>query len=273
MTFHGFELRLQRSTGLYRRVDFAYPSNRLAVIVSIIASVLVAGITKDVSIAILCAATTFSAWALGRELDPDRPRTANLSAITVGLILTVLAFNGRLILQDALLGALVTATMMVIARVMTRSTGLAATALDAAALFVVAFGSGLVNPQVAVILVVVATLGIVLDRAFEHHPYLANWCWFGFATFALTALYFFWSSGPWLALTAVVFAVATLNFMLSLRSNPKSLSDLGTRLEPSRIAVANVFVFLAATGLANHGLPFAIVGLLTVGLWRLWLHH
>ncbi len=273
MTLHGLELRLQRATGLYRRVDLAYPSNRLAVIVSIIASTLIAVITTEVSIAIVCGATTFSAWALGRELDPDRPRTANLSAITVGLMLNVLAFNGRLIIQDALLGALVTATMMVIARVMTRSTGLAATALDAAALFVVALGSGLVNPQVTVILVVVATLGIVLDRAFEQHPYLANWCWFGFAAFALTALYFFWSSGPWLALTGVVFAVAALNFILTLKSKPSSGSDLGTKLEPSRIAVTNVLVFLAATGLASQGLPFAIVGLLTVGLWRLWLHH
>ena len=272
MTFHGLELQLQRVTGLYRRVDLAYPSNRLAVIVSVVASTLVAIITRNVSMAILCGATTFSSWALGRELDPDRSRTANLSAITVGLMLNVLALNGRLIFQDTLLGALVTGALMVMARVMTRSTGLAATTLDAAALLAVGLGTGLVNPHVAMILVAVATLGIILDRAFEHHPYLSNWCWFGFSTYALAALYFLWSSGSWLALTGIVFALGTLNFVLALKSIPISSSDLGTKLEPSRLAMATVLVFLAAIGLASQGLPVAIIGVLAVGLWRLWLH-
>lgn len=272
MTFHGLELQLQRVTGLYRRVDLAYPSNRLAVIVSVVASTLVAIITRNVSMAILCGATTFSSWALGRELDPDRSRTANLSAITVGLMLNVLALNGRLIFQDTLLGALVTGALMVMARVMTRSTGLAATTLDAAALLAVGLSTGLVNPHVAMILVAVATLGIILDRAFEHHPYLSNWCWFGFASLALTALYFLWSSGTWLVLTGIVFAVGTLNFVLALRSTPNSRSDIGTRLEPSRLAMTCMLVFLAATGLASQGLPVAILGLLAVGLWRLWLY-
>ena len=271
MTLRELELQLQRATGLYRKVDLAYSSNRLAVTVALVASVVVAMFTRDVSIAFFSAAATFCAWALGRELDPDRPRTANLSAITVGLVLGVFAFNNRLILQDVLLGAIVTGSMMVIARTMTRSTGLRATALDAAALFAVALGSGLVDPRVGVILVAVATLGIVLDRALERHPRLANWSWFGFASFALTGLYFLWSSGTWLALTGIVFAVGTLNVVLALKSTPSSSSDLGTALEPSRIVVANLLVSLAATGLAGHGLPLAIIGLLTVGLWRLWL--
>jgi hypothetical protein len=272
MTLHGFELRLQRATGLYRKVDLTYPSNRLAVIVSIMAATLVAIVTRDLPLAILCGATTFSAWALGRELDPDRPRTANLSTITVALVLGVVALAGLLILKDVLLGVMITGSMMVTARLMTRSTGLAATALDAAALFAVALGSGLVSSEVAAILVAVAALGIILDRAFEHHPYLANWCWFGFASFALTAFYFFWTSGPWLALTGIVFAIGTLNFMLALKSIPFSSSDLGTKLEPSRLAVATVLVFLAGTGLASQGLPLAMIGLLAVGLWRLWMH-
>ena len=271
MTFHGLELQLRRVTGLYRKVDLAYPSNRLAVIVSIIATLLVTVITRDLSIAFLTGATTFSAWALGRELDPDRPRTANLSAITVGLVLNVLAINGRLNLQEVLLGAIITGSMMVTARVMTRSTGLAATTLDAVALLAVALGSGLVDPRVAVVLVAVATLGIMLDRALEHHPYLANWSWFGFALFALSALSFLLASGTWLALTGIMFVVGTLNIVLATKFIPNSRSDLGTRLEPSRLVVATVLVFLAAMGMAQ-GLPIAIIGLLAVGLWRLWLH-
>jgi hypothetical protein len=272
MTFHGLELQLRRVTGLYRKVDLAYPSNRLAVIVSIIASALVAVITRDLSIGFLSGATTFSAWALGRELDPDRPRTANLSVITVGLVMSVLAINGLLMLQDALLGTIVTGSMMVIARAMTRSTGLAATTLDAAALVAVALGSGLLEPRVAMILVAAATLEIILDRALEHHPYLANWSWLGYMSFALTALYFLWSSGTWLALTGIVFAVGALNIVLATKFTPNSRSDLGTRLEPSRLVVATVLVSLAAIGLASQGLPIAIVGLLSVSLWRLWLH-
>jgi hypothetical protein len=189
----------------------------------------------------------------------------------VGSVLSILAFNDRLNLQDVLLGAIVTGSIMVMARVMTRSTGHAATAFDVAALLAVAFGCVLVDPQVALILVAVVTLGIILDRALEHHPYLANWSWFGFVTYALVGLYLLWSSG-WLALTGIVFALGTLNIVLALRSTPRSLSDIGTKLEPSRLVVANVLVFLAAIGLASQGMPVAIVGLLAVGLWRLWLH-
>jgi hypothetical protein len=272
MTLRGLELQLQRITGLYRKVDLVYPSNRLAVIVSMVATALVAIISLDMLLALLSGATTFSSWALGRELDPDRPRTANLSAITVGLVLSVLAFNDRLNLQDVLLGAIVTGSMMVMARVITRSTGLAATVFDAAALLAVALGSGLIDPQVAVILVAIATLGIILDRALEHHPYLANWSWFGFATYALVGLYFLWSSGTWLVLTGIVFTVGTLNIVLTSKFTPSSLSDIGTRLEPSRLVVASVLVSLAAIGLASQGMSVALVGLLSVGLWRLWLH-
>jgi hypothetical protein len=271
MTLHGLELQLQRITGLYRKVDLAYPSNRLAVIVSMVATALVAIISRDMLLAFLSGATTFSAWALGRELDPDRPCTANLSVITVGLVLSVLAFNDRLNLEDVLLGAIVTGSMMVLARVMTRSTGLAATTLDAAALLALALGSGLVDPRVAVDLVAIATLGIILDRALEHHPYLANWCWFGFATYAIVALYFLWGSGS-LVPTGIVFALGTLNVVLALRSTPSSLSDIGIRLEPSRLVVASVLVSLAAIGLASQGMSVALVGLLSVGMWRLWLH-
>jgi uncharacterized membrane protein YjgN (DUF898 family) len=75
MTLHGLELQLQRVTGLYRKVELAYPSNRLAVLVSMVATALVAVFSGDMLLAILSGATTFPAWALGRELDPDRPRT------------------------------------------------------------------------------------------------------------------------------------------------------------------------------------------------------
>jgi hypothetical protein len=233
---------------------------------------LLAVITRDGMVSISSGAATFMAWALGRELDPDRPRTANLSAITVGLALTVLAIAGRLNLQDVLLAALVTGALMVTARVMTRSTGIPITVLDALTLIAIALGSGLIEPKVGVIVVAVAALGLALDRAFEHHPYLANWCWFGFTFLALTGLVFLWNSGPWLAWTGIVFALGTLNFVLALRSKPSSSSDIGTKLEPSRVAVATMLVFVAATGVASQGLPVAVIGLLAVGLWRLWIH-
>jgi hypothetical protein len=121
------------------------------------------------------------------------------------------------------------------------------------------------------VLVAIATLGIILDRAIEQHPYLANWSWFGFALFALSGLSFLWGSGR-LALTGIVFAVGALNIVLATKSTPSSLSDIGTKLEPSRLVVANVLVFLAATGLVSQGMSVAIIGLLSVELWRLWLH-
>jgi hypothetical protein len=261
---------LRLLTGLPRNIDLAFPSNRFAVIVSFAVTVALAIISRDGAIALLSGVTSFFAWALGRELDPDRPRTANLSAITVGLVLGVLAINDRLLLHDLLLGAIVTVALMVNARVMTRTTGLSATAFDAATLLAVAFGSVLVEPEVAVVLVALAALGIVLDRALEHHPYLANWCWFGFASFAFTGFCLLLNSGTWLLLTGLVFCAGTLSVVLSLKSKPSSRSDTGTKLEPSRIAVANMLGALSMTALASQGMPVALVGLLAVGLWSLW---
>ena len=272
MTFRGLKLQLQSASGLYRKVDLAYPSNRFAVTVALVAGVVVAIFARDVWVAFFSAAATFCTWALGREMDPDRSRTANLGAITMGLVLSVFALNNRLVLRDVVLGAVVTGSMMVIARALTRSTGLGATALDVATLFAVALGSGLIDPQVGVILVAVATLGIAVDRALEQHPYLGNWRWFGFTLFAFIGAYFVWRSGPWLAPTGFVLALGTLNIVLALNSEPSSRSDRGTRFEPSRFIVANLLVSLAATALISHGLPLAIVGLLAVGLWKIWPH-
>ena len=253
-------------------MDLAYPSNRLALIASIITGMLVAVITRDFLIAVSCGATTFSTWALGRELDPDRPRTANLSAITVSLVFSILALTGRLIIHDTLLGTLVTGTLMVVARTMTRSTGLGATVFDAFAVFAVALGVGLIDPKSGLILVAIATVCIVMDRALEQYPYLANWQHFAFAFFAMTTLLFLLFSGPWAMLTGFVLIVGTLNIWMALKFTPRSSSDIGTKLEPCRITMANALVFLAATCLASLGVVVAVVGLLAVGLWGLRQH-
>lgn len=75
-------------TALGRPLDFRYRSNRLVLILSVITAVGVAAqlvpwaffsyITFDWSLGSFL--MVFLTWALGREYDPDRPATANISA-------------------------------------------------------------------------------------------------------------------------------------------------------------------------------------------------
>ncbi|MEX1126371.1 MAG: hypothetical protein WEE53_11975 [Acidimicrobiia bacterium] len=77
---------------------------------------------------ILTAGATFSAWALGRELDPDHEMTGLLAAIPAG-VLVLLGFD---------VSILVTATVLMSARLLVESTGRRPLPTDLAAMVVLA---------------------------------------------------------------------------------------------------------------------------------------
>lgn len=110
---------MQRLTHLGRPIDPRYPSNRVAIVVPLAIGILVAALADgsildrglEGGIALVA---SFLAWALGREIDPDRTATANVAAVVGGLLAGALG--------SAALGALY--LLMATARITTRTTGL-----------------------------------------------------------------------------------------------------------------------------------------------------
>ncbi len=128
---------MARLFNLPRAVDLRLFSNRFAVAASAAAGAVVFGweslrngaAFSTLAPAANAAVSTFLAWALARELDPDRPRSANVAAVLAGL--APVAFG-----EAALAGLF---ALLLGARVLVRSTGLPPTPLEALALVGLAF--------------------------------------------------------------------------------------------------------------------------------------
>jgi hypothetical protein len=124
---------MQPPTSLARPIDFSYPSNRwavgalLVVLVALGARAILSGGTNLLEIALEAvggAFWTFSTWALAREFDPDEPRTAMISSGLIGAFLIVIGWMGRLGSPRALEGMVVMGSLMILTRVLVRSTGI-----------------------------------------------------------------------------------------------------------------------------------------------------
>ena len=82
-------------SGLGRSLDFSYPSNRFAVAATIGAGLIAAaaalanrrGSTEVLGDGVLAGGAAFVAWALARELDPDRPVGAGVAAVIAPVVL------------------------------------------------------------------------------------------------------------------------------------------------------------------------------------------
>jgi hypothetical protein len=112
-----------RLSSLSRAIDLRYPSNRVAVAVAGLAAVAAYLLPLDARSLVragLVGVGAFLAWALGREIDPDRAATANAAAVA-GAGLGVL-------LETPAAGALY--LLVVTARVLARTTGLPPTTGD-----------------------------------------------------------------------------------------------------------------------------------------------
>lgn len=128
---------MARLFNLPRAVDLRLFSNRFAALASAAAGAVVFGwesrrtgpALATLGPAANAAISTFLAWALARELDPDRPRSANTAAVLAGL--AAVAFG------EAALAALF--ALLLGARVLVRSTGQPPTPLEALALAGLAF--------------------------------------------------------------------------------------------------------------------------------------
>jgi hypothetical protein len=104
-----------------RGISLKYPSNVFIIIIALAAGVVVGvyelasgtGIGDSVGRAVTALFTAFVTWALGRELDPDHPFTANLAAVIA--LLGMFVWNAPEILA--------TYGIMWATRIVNRSTG------------------------------------------------------------------------------------------------------------------------------------------------------
>ncbi|MCB2223939.1 MAG: hypothetical protein KQH83_07160 [Actinobacteria bacterium] len=142
-------------SGIGRDLSFRVPSNRFVLIAAPVAGVawgiwkLATGHPFDHAVVrvFVAGGAAFLAWALGRELDPDRPWTAGLAAV----------------LAAAILGAgipslWVAFAVLMAARVASRSTGVAPGPVDLAVLVGVSAGAGATDTGLGAGIV----LGVVL---------------------------------------------------------------------------------------------------------------
>lgn len=118
-------------SGITRRIDVSYRSNRFALI-AMFGALVVAGGTSliggsgwwtAVADGVLAGGSSFLAWTIGRELDPDHPVSAGAAAIVAPIILIGGPAN-----------LLVVAVLLVAIRVIAGTTGRAPSPVDLAIL-------------------------------------------------------------------------------------------------------------------------------------------
>jgi hypothetical protein len=147
-------------SGLGRPIDPSYPSNLYAVAAmfaagaagSVVAFVAGSGVPESLGWGVLTGGAAFLAWAIGREIDPDRTSTAAVAAPLAAAAVAA----GRPSLWSA-------AAALLAARVLVRSTGVPPKPADLATVTVVAAGAA--GTSAAGLPVgLIAAAGLVLDR-------------------------------------------------------------------------------------------------------------
>jgi hypothetical protein len=233
--------RLTDITHLGRTIDARLASNRVALLAPVGAGLILLGLdTSDLGRAVAGALATFAAWAIARELDPDRTVSATIAAILAPV-------------STAILGAPAPAALFVVMitlRILTRTTGLPLKTTDLA---LVTVGTALVADTpwgwAAGILLAFA---IVRDAALPGTPPVNAGLWGGLLAVGVTArVALAGGLGTWdLPDTTelVVLALGIAGAVVTLRPIPYlSLADrTRAHLEPQRMREAAAFGILAA---------------------------
>jgi hypothetical protein len=125
--------RLSHITHVGRSIDLGRGSNVFAILAPLGGALVVYGLdTNDLRRAVSTGLATFAGWAIARELDPDRPRSAVLAAIAAPVAALVVGTPAPAPLF----------VVMVTLRILVRSTGLPPKTTDLAVLVVAAVAVG-----------------------------------------------------------------------------------------------------------------------------------
>lgn len=259
------------STSLGRAIDLNYPSNVFAVVGAVAASAaafalsLDDGLVEGAAAGAVAGIAAFTAWAIGRELDPDHPST--------GAVALVMAGVAALLERPALLAVF---GVLLAARLAVGSTGVRPAPIDRVVLVATAAALGL-QPVAWPALVVLVVASAFRERSLPFAVLMALAGTVAAAAFAEAPEWTTPVSGEWAwlgaALVAGIVAVA-------LASAPKSTDDLGRAplaLASLRVSRGLAVVAVAGTaalvgGVAAGALAPVSGALLAAGgtsLWRL----
>ncbi len=263
----------RRASSLARVVDLRYPSNRFAALAAMVAftASLVTSAATATGLAIgpglRNAAGIFLGWAIARELDPDRARSARYG-VFVALPLLFLGVPGL-----APLGAVLLAV-----RIILRSTGLPPTPLDLAGVVALAAASASTGPGVVPAFGLAAALvwdtvlpepGGVRERFTASLTAVA-----AFAGTILSGALLSWEAPT--ILQGAVLGLAVLATTQLRREQPDAVADatrdrlMGARLTAARVLAAAVVIsaFLTSGGDVAPALAPGVGALVGVAITR-----
>ena len=112
-------MRLNDFTALGRSIDFSFPTNRAIALLVLVTALAGAALHGDAGQGLQDGLAVFFAWALARELDPDHDMSAFVAVafLLVGLLLWGVPLQGCF-------------WLLLVIRVVNRTTGLTATPID-----------------------------------------------------------------------------------------------------------------------------------------------
>jgi hypothetical protein len=243
---------MDRFTGLARSIDLRYASNRIAIVATAAAALIGFAAGQDqLGTAISLGGATFLAWAIGREIDPDRPLTASVAAPLAMASAWVDIEGGH----PPALGALY--VTLVATRVIVRTTGRPPTALDLA--LHVGLVGWLSTHSLAWVAGLALAVVVVLDTKMEP-PAPQRQLWWGalLGLVATLAAGILWEPPVWQAPSVgewIPMVVGLTGALFLLRSeHPFSVGDHGHEpLRPRRVVAGRAVVVAVAIATALIG--------------------
>ena len=257
----------QAMTSLGRSIDLTYPSNRLAVIASALAALIVAaGAALGVGIAagpIAAAGAVFISWAIARELDPDHSTSAGIAMALSFLAIILLGEVSLFLGAGILLGT----------RMISGTVGASLRGIDIVVLLGVAALLAMQGTAAAGVPILIAGVA-TSERPARRAVLIAGSIGLVVGVTAVlsgTAVVSFPEapSAAW----AIVIAVATIAAIPA--TPPRSTTDIGSRslessrLTGARIAAALTVVIAVAVAGENGVAATAGAALVGVALWRI----
>lgn len=249
---------LQHVTGLDRGLDVKLPSNLFALVAALSAGSIVAVQRSSALEVIAGAGWVFSSWALGRELDPDRPLTAAITSSAVVTALLSLPESKGL----AFAGLSATGVLMLAARAGLNSTGRALKIGDELLIAVA--------PSIAQLLtgLPLGMLGIASLAAL----YLRRGTWWSMtvAGLGVVAVFFTPARG---GNVPIALALVSIGALSSLRRVPASQNDTDGAYNPQSWRVMQTGIGAGAALAALLSPPLVLGSLAATGVVALILER